>query len=74
MQVSGIQLYHTSSVYCIVCSPPHAKCPISIYPLTPLSLWYGFKLMVCGSPAQDVQTQTAAMSLVRTPGPLGGAP
>ena len=34
--VSGIQSYDTSSVYCIVCSPPKVKAPSVSHPLSPL--------------------------------------
>ena len=38
IQVSGIQFYNTSSVYCVVCSPPKVKSPsITIYPPLPSS-------------------------------------
>ena len=38
IQVSGVQFYKTSSVYCIVCSPPQVKSPsTTIYPLIPSS-------------------------------------
>ena len=47
LQVSGVQFYNTSPVYCTVCSPPHLKsASITIYPplpsptsLHPLCLW-----------------------------------
>ena len=33
IQVSGVRFYHTSSVYCTVCSPPQVKSPsITIHP------------------------------------------
>ena len=36
IQVSGVQFYKTSPVYCTVCSPPKVKSPsITIYPPLP---------------------------------------
>ena len=37
IQVSGVQFYNTSSVYCIVYSPPQVKSSIIIYPSLPSS-------------------------------------
>ena len=37
VSVSGVQFYNTSSVHCIVCSPPQVKSPpITIHPLSTL--------------------------------------
>ena len=38
IELSGVQFYNESSVYCIVCSPPKVKYPSdTIYPLLPSS-------------------------------------